>query len=228
MIFAIAIHLLIEFPGNLLSVFDAEALIRGGGLLLICLTVYAQTGLFFCFFVPSGVFVFTGGMFIATGQLQHSVFTVCACCVIACVSGCFTSYWFGWKAGPLLYNRKDSGFFRQKHLNAAKTFYEKYGQFALTLGILFPVTRTFAPVIAGIVRMNFGRFTLLVFIGSALWVLLFISGGYLIGSIPGFREYLPFVMTAIILMVTTPVVIRIIREFKKINKGWLKKACPFE
>ena len=154
-------------------------------------------------------------MFIATGQLQHSVFTVCNCCVIACVSGCVTGYWFGWKAGPLLYKRKDSGFFRQKHLRAAKTFYEKYGQFALTIGILFPVVRTFAPVIAGIVRMNFGRFTLFVFIGSVLWVTLFISGGYLVGSIPGFKEHLPFVMVTIITLVTTPVIIRIIKEVKK-------------
>jgi len=214
-IFTIAIQFLTAFPLPLLSGSSAEALIKGGGLLLICLTVYAQTGLFFCFFIPSGVFMFTGGMFIATGQLPHSVFTVCNCCVIACVLGCVTAYWFGWKTGPLLYKRKDSGFFRQKHLRAAKTFYEKYGQFALTIGILFPVVRTFAPVIAGIVRMNFGRFSLLVFIGSVLWVSLFISGGYIVGSIPGFKEYLPFVMVTIIMLVATPVIIRIIKEVKK-------------
>ncbi len=219
MIIITTIHFLMEYPGNLLSGFNAEVLIKGGGLLLICLTVYAQTGLFFCFFVPSGVFMFTGGMFIAAGQLQHDVFTVCCSCVIACISGCVTEYWLGWKTGPLLYKRKDSGFFRQKHLSAAKIFYEKYGRYALTIGILFPVVRTFTPAIAGIIRMNFGRFTLLVFIGSILWVSLFISAGYLIGSIPVFKEYLPFVMTAIIILVTMPVVIRIVREFKKTNKG---------
>src|SRR2546423_10963643 len=101
MMFVTIIHFLNEFPKNLLSVFNAEILIREGGLLLICLTVYAQTGLFFCFFVPSGVFMFTGGMFIATGQLEHSVFTVCNCCIIASVSGCVTAYWFGRKTGPL-------------------------------------------------------------------------------------------------------------------------------
>src|SRR3954451_614830 len=107
MMFITVIHLLNEFTKNLLSV-NAEMLIREGGLLLICLTIYAQTGLFFCFFVPSGIFMFTGGMFIATGQLQHSVFTVCYCCIIACVSGCVTAYLFGRKTGPLLYKREDS------------------------------------------------------------------------------------------------------------------------
>ena len=218
MIYTTAIHFLIKFSPHLLSVFNAEALIRTGGLLLICFTVYAQTGLFFCFFIPSGAFMLTGGMFIATGQLQHSVFTVCNCCVIACVLGCVTAYWFGWKTGPLLYKRKDSRFFRQKHLRAAKTLYEKYGQFALTIGISFPIIRTFAPVIAGIVRMNFGSFTLLVFIGSVFWVSLFVSGGYIIGSIPVFKEYLPFIMAAIIILVAAPVVIRIITELKKTNK----------
>src|ERR1041385_171819 len=150
----------------LFSGVDIETIIRGGGLLIICLVVFAQTGLFFCFFVPSGIFLFTGGMFVATGQLGHHLITVSIWSVVASVSGCVASYWFGWKAGPLLYRRKDSKFFRQKYLQAADIFYRKYGNIALTVGILFPVTRTFAPMVAGIVRVNFSRFVLLVCLGS--------------------------------------------------------------
>jgi len=204
----------------LCSGFNPETMIREGGLLIICLAVFAQTGLFFCFFVPSGIFLFTGGMFVATGQLEHTIITVCLCSVLASVSGCVAGYGFGWKTGPLLYKKKDSKFFRQKYLKASGIFYEKYGKLALTLGMLFPVTRTFAPIIAGIVKVNFGRFILFVFIGSTLWIPAFLAAGYLMGSIPAIKEYLNYIMTAIILAVTIPVVIRIIRGFKKAGKDY--------
>ncbi|CAN5513473.1 VTT domain-containing protein [soil metagenome] len=199
----------------LFSAFDTEALVSNGGLLIICLAVFAQTGLLFCFFVPSGVFLFVGGMFVATGKLDHYILTVCICSVLASVLGCCAGYWFGWKTGPLLYKRKDSKFYKKKYLYAADSFYKKYGRFALTLSMLFPVTRTFAPIIAGIIKINFSRFVLFVFIGSLSWIPLFIVAGYLIGSVPEIKEYLNYIMTAIILVVTIPVATRIVKEFKK-------------
>ena len=207
-----------QFLQNMLFVFNVETIIQYGGLPIMFLAVYAQTGLFFCFFIPSGAVLFTGGMFVATGLLEHNIITVCICLVIASVLGCFTGYGFGRKAGPLLYQRKDSKFFKQQHLHAAESFYKKYGQLALTAGLLFPITRTFAPIVAGMVKMPVSRFGFLVFFGSVLWVPVFLLAGYLIGNIPGLREYLPYMMTAIIVLVTTPVVIRIVKEFKKAGK----------
>ena len=206
------------FPAVLLLVFNPETMIQYGGLFIILLAVYAQTGLFFCFFIPSGVFLFTGGVFVATGHLQHSLVTVCISSVLASVAGCLTAYWFGRKTGPLLYKRKDSKFFRQAHLKAAENFYEKYGQFALTIGLLFPITRTFAPIVGGIIRMNINRFIILVFIGSVLWIPVFILAGYLVGIVPVFKEYVSYIMISFILIVTTPIIIRIIRELKKAGK----------
>src|SRR4249919_660213 len=107
--------MIITLSTILFSIFDTEAMVRYGGLLIICLAVYAQTGLFFCFFVPSGIFLFTGGVLVATGQLQHHIITVCSCSIIACTSGCITGYFFGRKTGPLLYKREDSKFFKKKH-----------------------------------------------------------------------------------------------------------------
>ena len=206
------------------TVFDPEMMIQYGGLLIIFLAVYAQTGLFFCFFVPSGIFLFTGGVFVATGQLHHHLITVCGCLVMACMSGCITSYLFGRKMGPVLYKREDSRFFKQKHLRAAEAFYKKYGKLALTIGILFPIIRTFAPIVAGMVKMNFNYFAVLVFIGSTLWISLFVLAGYFIGSIPGLKEYLPYIMPVIILTVTIPAVIRIIGELKKVSKEHSEKS----
>src|SRR4051812_32120793 len=203
---------------NFFSGYNIETIIRDGGLLIIFLAVYAQTGLFFSFFLPSGIFLFTGGLFIATGQLHYNIFTLCSCLVVACVLGCCTGYWFGRKTGPLLYKREDSKFFKQNHLMAADNFYKKYGQFALTAGLLFPIIRTFAPIVAGIIKINFARFLLLVFLGSLLWVVPFVSAGYLVGSVPVFKEYAPYIISVFLVVVTTPIIIRIIKEIRKTGK----------
>jgi len=215
---------IVSFLNEFYGAIDPQILIQYGGLLIIFLAVYAQTGLFFCFFIPSGIFLFTGGVFVATGQLQHHLITVCSSLILASILGCITGYLFGRETGPLLYKRKDSRFFKQKHLKAAEVFYKKYGELALTIGLLFPVIRTFAPIIAGMIRMNFNRFCLLIFIGSALWISIFVLSGYLIGSIPALKEYLPYIITGIILTVTIPVVTRIIREFKKAGDEKEKKS----
>jgi membrane-associated protein len=199
----------------LLTFFDAETMIRSGGLLIICLAVFVQTGLFFTFFIPSGTFLFAGGMLVATGTLDHDLLTICFSTVFTSVAGCSAGYWFGWKSGPLLYKKQDTKFFKQKFLKAAEIFYNKHGKLALSLGMAFPITRTFAPIIAGIVRMNFGRFVSYVFIGSAIWMPMVIVAGYLTGTIPGTGKYINYIMAAILLLVVIPIAVRIAREFNR-------------
>jgi membrane-associated protein len=195
--------------------FDTESLIRFGGLLLVFLAVYGQTGLFFCFFLPSGGLLFTTGIFISNGDLNDNFFIVCFILTIAAFLGNITGYWFGKKTGPLLYKRKDARFFKKSYLITAERFYNKYGGLALTAGLFFPIIRTFAPIVAGMISLNFSRFMLFTFVGSFLWVLTFISIGYLVGSIPALKNYLVYIVIAIIVFVTIPVVVRIIKEFRK-------------
>ena len=198
--------------------FNVETLIRDGGLIIVFLAVYAQTGLFFSFFLPSGIFLFTGGMFIATGQLHQDLFTACCYLTFACILGCSTGYFFGRKTGALLYERKDSKFFKQQHLRTADAFYKKYGHFALTVGLLFPITRTFAPIVAGIINMSFSRFLFFVLIGSLLWVPPFVLAGYVVGSVPTFKEYASYIITIFLIIVTLPVIIHIVKKIKKNEK----------
>lgn len=197
-----------------LKIFDAESLIRYGGLLLVFLAVYGQTGLFFCFFLPSGALMFTSGVFVANGDLHYNVFVVCGLLIIAAELGNITGYWFGRKTGPLLYKRKESKFFRQEHLKAAEKFYEKYGGIALAAGLFFPIIRTFSPIVSGIIKVDFKRFFLFTSVGSALYVASFVLSGYLLGSMPFLKPYLKYIIIAIIVVVTIPVIIRIVREFK--------------
>src|SRR6187402_1983863 len=95
---------------------DTESLIRYGGLLLVFLAVFCQTGILFCFFIPSGGLLFTTGVLVATGQFNSSLFVVCGLLIIASLLGNLTGYYFGMKAGPLLYKKKESRFFKRKHL----------------------------------------------------------------------------------------------------------------
>jgi len=198
--------------------FDSDSLIRSGGLLIMFLSVFCQTGLFFCFFVPSGVFLFTAGVFVATGDLHENLFIVCSLLIIASVLGNMTGYWFGWKAGPMMYKRRDSRFFKRKHLDKAEAFYKKYGNIALAAGLFFPIIRTFSPVVAGMIKLNFRRFVLFTLIGSVLWISTFVIAGYLVGVMPILKQYLKYIVIGIILAVTTPMLVAIIRNLNKAGK----------
>ena len=203
---------------SLLRIFDPESLIGHGGLLIVFLLVYASTGLFFCFFIPTGAILFTAGIYTATGELQYDIFTVCSLLILAPIFGNLTGYWFGWKTGPLLYSRKDSRFFKKQHLKTAETFYNKYGWLALTVSLYLPIIRSFVPIVAGIVRLNFRHFILLTVTGSVAWILSFVLAGYFIGSRPFLKPWLNYIVIGFILVVTIPVIIWMIKELRKMRK----------
>lgn len=194
--------------------FDSESMIRYGGLFILFLAVFCQTGLFFCFFIPSGGLLFTAGVFVATGDLRENLLVVCSLLIIASVAGNITGYWFGRKAGPMLYRWKDSRFFKRKYIDKAESFYRKHGHIALAAGLFFPIIRTFSPVVAGVIKLSFRRFLLFTFIGSVLWISTFVIAGYLVGIMPFLRQYLKFIVIGIILCVTTPILIGIVRNLK--------------
>lgn len=205
---------LVTICNNLLSIFDAEAFIRNGGLLLVFLFVYGSTGLFFCFFIPVGAILFTTGILIASGGLEYDIYIFCFVLILASVLGNLTGYWFGRKAGPILFKREDSRFFKKRHLISADLFYKKYGWLALTLGLYLPIIRTFASIIAGIVRLKFRRFVFLVFSGSVVWIVSFVSAGFFIGSRPYLKPWLNHIVIAFLLIVTIPLFIWVFKELR--------------
>ncbi|MFC3197822.1 DedA family protein [Parapedobacter deserti] len=195
--------------------FDAGGLIQVGGLLLVILAVYGQTGLFFCFFLPSGSLLFMAGVLIANGLFGHTLFTTCSLGVAASVLGNVTGYVIGYKTGPLLHRRSDTKFFKKQHLTAAENFYSKYGALALSLGVFFPLIRTFGPIAAGIIQLRFSRFLAFVFIGSVGWIVSLVFAGYFIGNMPFLQPYLNYAVALIITAVTVPVVIKIVRAVRE-------------
>jgi membrane-associated protein len=214
MIRLVIISLFIGF----LSFFDIESLIRNGGMIIVWLIVYASTGLFFCFFLPVGAALFVTGVLAVKGDVTYDIFTICGLLIPAAILGNITGYWIGWKAGPLLYKRKDSKLFKQRHLKKAESFYEKYGWVTLTLGLYLPIIRTFAPAVAGIIRLKFRRFIFLSVAGSIAWVLSFVLAGYFIGSRPYLKSWLTYIVIFFILFVTIPLLVSIIKQFRKPKK----------
>ena len=197
-----------EIWDYLVKLSNAEEIIRQGGFYLIVFVVFAETGLFFGFFLPGDYLLFLAGMFVATGKLDTGIVTMIVGLIIAATAGNFVGYWFGYRTGPALYKRADSFLFKKKYLKAAETYYRKQGAFALIMGRFVPIVRTFAPIVAGVVKLDFKRFAFYNISGAVIWIVSLTLLGYFLGI--EFEEeiehYLGYIILGFILLTTIPLV----------------------
>ncbi|MVN92435.1 DedA family protein [Mucilaginibacter aquatilis] len=209
-----------NFWEHLQNLTDAQSIISKGGFYLLLIVVYAETGLFFGFFLPGDYLLFMAGLFCATGLLDVPVYTLVLSLIAAGVLGNYTGYWFGFRTGPLMENRKDTLFFKRKHISMAREFYQKYGGMALVLGRFFPIIRTFAPIFAGVVKVDLKRFTLYNFVGSIAWVSILTLLGYFLGiKYPQIKNYLQYIVIALIVVTSIPLIIAFVKRGKGENKN---------
>jgi membrane-associated protein len=136
-------------------ILNSEELIRTGGLLVITFIVFAENGLFFAFFLPGDYLVFLAGVFCGTGILDVPIVILLLCMFTAAVLGSLVGYIFGKYFGDMFENRPDSLFFKKKHIDTTRKYFEKYGSRTLIISRFLPVVRTFAPILAGLVKMSF-------------------------------------------------------------------------
>src|SRR5690606_24974668 len=175
---------------------------------------------FFGFFLPGDYLLFLAGLFCASGMLNVGITTLCAGLFIAGVLGNFTGYWFGWRTGPMLFKRKDTWLFKRRYVVMAEEFYHKYGGAALIIGRFMPIIRTFAPILAGIVQLNFRRFVLYNLSGAAIWVLLLTLSGYFLGrEFPQISHYVEYIIVGFIVISFMPILITLIRRKLSLNKA---------
>jgi membrane-associated protein len=187
--------------------FQPENIIRYGGLILLLSVVFIENGLFFGFFLPGDSLMFTAGLLCATGVLDHPFVVVISSVFITAVLGNIFGYYFGAKAGRSLYTRKDTFFFRKSHIQTAEQFYNQYGIRTLIIGRFLPVVRTFAPIVAGIIKMPFGTFMMANVAGAAAWVGSLVTIGYYLGKVwPDAEKYLGWIILALILITAIPVI----------------------
>ena len=200
------------------SIFNPEAVIRYGGITILCLTIFAETGLFFCFFFPGDSLVFTAGVLTSTGTLPYHWSIVLILMIVSAIIGNIVGYWFGKRTGGLLMKRKDTIFFRKEYVTTAETFYGRYGGMALVLGRFLPIIRTFAPIVAGVIDLPFKRFFFYSSFGAILWVLPLGGAGYLLGTIPFVQTNLGYIIIAMVIGITSPVIYKVIKENSKKKK----------
>src|SRR5690606_25471236 len=210
---------IIEFLQNLM---DADWIMRHGGLYLVAFIVFAETGLFVGFFLPGDSLLFVSGLILANStqaaplmagpvDLTFWILMISLCGVI----GNFVGYWVGKKSGPILFERKDTWLFKRHHLIQAKEFYEKKGGIAIILARFLPIVRTFAPIVAGIVGMDFKKFSFYNIIGSLIWVVSMMLAGYLLGENPWVKDNLEKIIIGLIVVTTGPVLFKMFFGKKK-------------
>jgi len=202
-----------QITGLFLKVYDLPALIQWAGYAGLAFIVFAETGLFFGFFLPGDSLLVTAGLFAAAGHLDIVLLNLIL--IPAAIIGDAFGYFFGSRVGRRLYEQKDSFFFRRSHLLRAKAFYEKHGGKTIVLARFVPLVRTFAPIVAGAAGMPYSKFASYNVVGGILWVMGTTLLGYFLGSvIPDIEKHLPYVVAIVILLSFLPVIKEYLDERK--------------
>lgn len=181
-------HFLADFFHSLHSADGLRHIVQSGGLLALTIIVFAETGLLVGFFLPGDSLLVTAGIFAASdgagGPGLFNIYTISAILSLAAILGDQVGFMLGSKAGPLIFTREDSLFFKKKHVHTAHDFYERYGARALIFARFVPIFRTFVPFVAGVAKMEYAQFVRYNIVGGLLWVLSMLWLGYALGQSP--------------------------------------------
>lgn len=202
-----------------LDFLNPEALIKYGGFALLIIIIFAETGVFFGFFLPGDSLLFIAGLLSDTEYLDVHVSVMIPVLIVAAVAGSTTGYFTGRWAGNYLRNRKENFFFKKKYLDMTHDFYDRHGMMAFILGRFLPIIRTFVTILAGTVNINFTRFFIFNVVGAALWITTMVLAGHFLGNlIPNLADYLEIIVVGMILVSAVPVVVTWIRAKRKADK----------
>lgn len=207
----------LEFFNNLT---DPDWIVTHGGLYLLLFIVFAETGILIGFFLPGDPILFISGVIIANMSLiaTNPVLTLLYWIILismAAIVGNFVGYWCGKYFGHRLLKMKDNWLFKKEYIYKAQEFYEKRGGGAIILARFLPIVRTFAPIVAGIVEMDFRKFALYNVVGAIIWVGTLVTLGYLVGENPWVQRNLEYVIMGIVVLATAPVILKVFTNKKK-------------
>lgn len=190
-----------QFFHSLFSSDGLHQIITNGGVPLLCLIIFAETGLLIGFFLPGDTLLFLAGSLCATGEMQISVILLIALLTAAAFIGNTLGYYIGIKFGKKLFDQPHSRFFNKEHLIKTHNFYQKYGGITMILARFIPIIRTFAPVVGGTVEMNFKKFTVYNILGAILWIGGVTALGYTLGRVfPDIIKYLQIAVIGVVII----------------------------
>ena len=200
----------------LLDALNPEKIIEKGGLLLVALIIFAESGLLIGFFLPGDSLLFVAGFLTSKPSglphLDQPLPVVCLVLFIAAVAGDQVGYQFGKRVGPSLFNRPDSRLFRQSHVAKATEFFERHGSKTIVLARFVPIVRTFAPIVAGVTGMPYRTFSIFNVVGGALWAVGLTIAGYFLGQIDVIKNNLEVALPTIVALSLVPIVIEFVKH----------------
>jgi membrane-associated protein len=183
---------------------------------LLFAIIFCETGLVVTPFLPGDSLLFAVGALAARPEMGLRIEIVTPLLLIAGILGDSVNYSIGKWIGPRVFQFESNRFFNKAHLMKAHAFYEKYGGRAIILARFVPIVRTFAPFVAGVGTMNYGKFFFYNVTGAVLWVGLFVGAGYAFGNMPVVQKNMKVVILGIIVVSVLPIA----WEFAK---AWMEK-----
>ncbi len=190
---------MIEIIGNL------EGLIQTFGYAALFAIVFAESGLFFGFFFPGDSLLFTAGLLVSKGLLDLNIVIVGV--AIFAILGDQVGYWMGAKYGRKFFSRQGSWIFNPAHVEKAEEFYNKHGKKTIVIARFVPAVRTFAPIVAGIAKMDYRTFITYNIIGGVLWTITMVMLGYFLGTaVPEAGKYMDLIIIGIIVLSALPII----------------------
>ena len=199
---------------------NPESIIHHGGLFLLLLVIFAENGLVVGFFLPGDSLIFLAGLICGTKPelLGTDITSLTMWMFLAAVAGSLFGYVFGRRVGPPLFERKDSIVFKRKYLDITQSFYAKHGGKTLVMGRFLPIIRTFAPIIAGVIRVTVPTFMFFNVVGGALWITSLSLIGYFLGTqFPAIENYVGYIVIGFIGITTTLLVRTYIKQRREVN-----------
>jgi membrane-associated protein len=203
---------------------DLEQFLLTIGLVGLGAIIFAESGLFFGFFLPGDTLLITAGVLASARPDIFPIELVIFVCFIAAVVGDAVGYTFGKRVGRRMYERPDSRYFKKSHLLAAEAFYEKHGGKTIVMARFLPFVRTFAPIVAGAANMRYLRFAVFNFTGAFLWAVGLPLAGYLLGEALGEQldRWLLVVLIVVFLLSITPTAIHLLRHNREEIKARIR------
>jgi membrane-associated protein len=211
---------------SLIPWLDPNLLINQAGpwaLLLVCAIIFAETGLLIGFIFPGDTLLLITGLLTFTGIIHIPIWWVALAIGLAAFLGGELGYYIGKKAGPRIFERKETGLFSIANVKRTNAFFERFGGFAVIIARFVPIVRTFAPIAAGVGKMDYRKYSLYNAVGAFIWGAGVTTLGFLLGNIKPVADfvikYVDVVLLAVVLLTLIPTVFHLLQSTLKARKA---------